>query len=132
MKILAVNGRTYEIERLREALRDARTSRKALELLVENGEFTRTYQINYHDGERYPHLERDSSHCIDMSASRWRITWLAASGRPNCWRTLVYSSVLSSMICMIPTASAPSAAIARSTVDSIAQSASLLSPSSVS
>jgi predicted metalloprotease with PDZ domain len=61
MKILAVNGRTYEIERLREALRDARTSRKALEILVENGEFTRTYQINYHDGERYPHLDRDAS-----------------------------------------------------------------------
>ena len=65
-------------------------------------------------------IERASSHCIAMSARRWRITWLADSGRPNCFRILVYSSVVSSNVCMMPTASAPSAAIARSTTASIA------------
>jgi hypothetical protein len=32
-----------------------------LELLVENVEFYKTVKIDYHDGERYPHLVRDSS-----------------------------------------------------------------------
>ena len=29
-----------------------------LELLVENAEYYRTYKLNYHGGEHYPHLER--------------------------------------------------------------------------
>ena len=31
---------------------------QTLELLVENAEYYRTYKLNYHGGERYPHLER--------------------------------------------------------------------------
>ena len=77
-------------------------------------------------------IERASSHCIAMSARRCRITWLADSGRPNCFRIFVYSSVWSSRVCMMPTASAPSAAIARSTAASIAGKASLPSPSRAS
>jgi predicted metalloprotease with PDZ domain len=62
MKITAVNGRSYSIERLREALRDGRTSRVLpLELLVQSGDSFTTFKIDYHDGERYPHLERDAS-----------------------------------------------------------------------
>jgi hypothetical protein len=29
--------------------------------VVENGSFTETYKVNYHGGERYPHLERDNT-----------------------------------------------------------------------
>ena len=77
-------------------------------------------------------IERASSHCIAMSARRWRMTWLADSGRPNCWRTFVYSSVMSNTICMMPTASEPSAASARSTTASMCGRASLPSPSRAS
>ena len=62
MKIAGVNGRAYSIEGLREAITQAKTSPSSIELLVQNGGALRTYQINYHDGERYPHLERDTSH----------------------------------------------------------------------
>ena len=59
MKILSVNGRSYETDRLRDALREGKTSREPLELMVENGDFSKSYKLNYHDGERYPHLQRD-------------------------------------------------------------------------
>ena len=31
------------------------------ELLVEDNEFYKTYALDYHDGLRYPHLERDAA-----------------------------------------------------------------------
>ena len=32
-----------------------------LELLVENNDHYRSYRVDYHGGERYPHLEREAS-----------------------------------------------------------------------
>jgi hypothetical protein len=32
-----------------------------MQLLVENSEYYRTYAVNYHDGDRYPHLVRETS-----------------------------------------------------------------------
>jgi len=32
---------------------------RAIELLVENDDFYQTAKIDYHEGERYPHLESD-------------------------------------------------------------------------
>lgn len=61
MKLVAVNGRRYSIAGLRAALHTAKTSSEPIELLVENTGVFKTYQLNYHDGERYPHLERDAS-----------------------------------------------------------------------
>jgi predicted metalloprotease with PDZ domain len=61
MKVIGVNGRPYSIEGLREAIRTAKTSAAPIELLLQNGGSLKTYQLNYHDGERFPHLERDSS-----------------------------------------------------------------------
>ena len=29
-----------------------------IELLAENGEFYKTYRLDYHGGDRFPHLER--------------------------------------------------------------------------
>jgi hypothetical protein len=56
-----VNGRAYEIDRLREALREGMSAKDPLELGVENADVLKTYKINYHGGEKFPHLERDSS-----------------------------------------------------------------------
>ncbi len=60
-KLIAVNGRQYTPEVLRDALKAAKNSAEPIELLVKNGEFYKTHRLDYHDGERYPHLERDSS-----------------------------------------------------------------------
>jgi predicted metalloprotease with PDZ domain len=61
MKVIGVNGRKYSVDRLRDALKAAKEPNTSIELLVANGEFFRTYKIDYHGGERYPHLERDAS-----------------------------------------------------------------------
>jgi len=59
MKILTVNGRTWSGDTLHEAITAAKTATTPIELSVENGSFTNVYRLNYHGGERYPHLERD-------------------------------------------------------------------------
>src|SRR5215204_1668837 len=61
MKILSVNSRTWSSDVLHEAIASAKTSTAPIELSVENGSFNETYKVNYHGGERYPHLERDDT-----------------------------------------------------------------------
>jgi predicted metalloprotease with PDZ domain len=61
MKILSINGRAWSTDALHAAIAASKTSMAPLELVVENGSFTETYKVNYHGGERYPHLERDST-----------------------------------------------------------------------
>jgi predicted metalloprotease with PDZ domain len=61
MKIVSVNGRAWSTDLLHDAIASAKTSAAPIELVVENGTFHETYKLNYHDGERYPHLERDRS-----------------------------------------------------------------------
>ena len=34
---------------------------KPLELLIKDGEYYKAYRVDYHGGERYPHLVRDES-----------------------------------------------------------------------
>ncbi|MBZ5509555.1 MAG: M61 family peptidase [Acidobacteriia bacterium] len=61
MTIVAVNGRKYSAEVLHDAVRAAKNNAAPIQLLVENSEYYRTYAVNYHDGDRYPHLVRDTS-----------------------------------------------------------------------
>jgi predicted metalloprotease with PDZ domain len=61
MKVVAVNGRRFSGDVLRDALKAGRSSSDPLELLVENADYFKSYQLDYHDGERYPHLVRDAS-----------------------------------------------------------------------
>ena len=68
MKIVSVNGRAWSIELLHEALASAKTSNTPIVLGVENGSFNETYKLDYHGGERYPHLERDDSKPDFLSA----------------------------------------------------------------
>ncbi len=58
MKLLAVNGRRWNPDDLRAAIRQAKDGVAPIELLIENEDFFRTYSVDYHGGERYPHLER--------------------------------------------------------------------------
>ena len=56
--IVAVNGRAFTIARLRAIVKASASSTTPIELIVKNGDFFATESIDYHGGERYPHLER--------------------------------------------------------------------------
>jgi predicted metalloprotease with PDZ domain len=58
MKIIAVNGRKWSKDIVRAALQASLTTQKPIALLAENGEYYSTYPVDYHKGERYPHLVR--------------------------------------------------------------------------
>jgi predicted metalloprotease with PDZ domain len=60
-QIIAVDGVAYDSDRLRDIVTAAKASNAAIELLVKNGDRYSTARIDYHDGLRYPHLERDTS-----------------------------------------------------------------------
>jgi predicted metalloprotease with PDZ domain len=59
--LVAVNGRKYNPDILRDAIRDAKGNGPNLELLVMNGDYFKVHTLNYHDGEKYAHLVRDES-----------------------------------------------------------------------
>ncbi len=57
-QIIALDGIAYNIDRLKAAIKDAQKTGASIELLVKNGDHYRTVRMDYHDGLRYPHLER--------------------------------------------------------------------------
>jgi predicted metalloprotease with PDZ domain len=59
VKILAVNDQEFSPERLRLALRAAQQSPAPLRFTVDDLGTIATYTVDYHGGERYPHLVRD-------------------------------------------------------------------------
>jgi predicted metalloprotease with PDZ domain len=61
MKVVAVNGSRFSAEVLSDVLRAAKHSSDPIELLVENTDYYRIYKLDYHGGEKYPHLVRDES-----------------------------------------------------------------------
>jgi predicted metalloprotease with PDZ domain len=58
MRLVAVNGRKWTPDILREAIRDAKGKKDSIELLLENEDFFQTVKVDWHEGEKYPHLER--------------------------------------------------------------------------
>jgi predicted metalloprotease with PDZ domain len=61
MKVKAVNGQQFSPQALKDAVDAAKATTAPIQLIVANGAQVETYLINYHDGLRYPHLERDES-----------------------------------------------------------------------
>ncbi len=57
MHLLAVNGRRWTPELLRDAIQRAKNNKESIELLAENNDYFQTYRVEYHGGEKYPHLE---------------------------------------------------------------------------
>ena len=57
MTLVAVNGRKWGAEILRDAIRRAKDSKEPIELLVQNADYFQTCRVDYHGGELYPHLE---------------------------------------------------------------------------
>jgi len=61
MKLVAVNMRQFSANVLRDALLAAEKSKDPIELLIQAGEHFKIYKLDYHDGPRYPRLERVSA-----------------------------------------------------------------------
>ncbi len=60
-KIIAVQGREFSPAVLRHAVEDSVTDKNPIALIVKDGEYYKTVAIDYHGGEQYPHLVRDTS-----------------------------------------------------------------------
>ncbi|HJS99321.1 MAG TPA: hypothetical protein VJ756_09525 [Terriglobales bacterium] len=61
MKVIAVNSRKFTREVWHDALQATKTASGPLQLLVENTDYFTTYSLNYHGGEMYPHLQRETN-----------------------------------------------------------------------
>jgi predicted metalloprotease with PDZ domain len=61
MKLIAVNSRLFSLEVLQDAIKATKKNNQPLEFLMENGGFFTSYPLDYHEGEKYPKLEQDSS-----------------------------------------------------------------------
>ncbi len=57
-KIIAVNGYGFDPDRIKDAVSTAKGKGPPVELIVKSGDRFRTLIIDYHDGLRYPRLER--------------------------------------------------------------------------
>jgi predicted metalloprotease with PDZ domain len=60
-QILAINGVAYSADVLKDAIRSARDTQSPIQLIVKMGDRFALASLDYHDGLRYPHLERDPS-----------------------------------------------------------------------
>ncbi len=56
-QIVAVDGFAYDGDRLKDIVKEGKTSRDPIEFIVKNGDRYHTVKIDYHGGLRYPHLE---------------------------------------------------------------------------
>jgi predicted metalloprotease with PDZ domain len=57
-KIIAVNGQIFSDDALKMAIRAAKGTTEPIHLIVQADSYVSTAEIDYHDGERYPALER--------------------------------------------------------------------------
>jgi predicted metalloprotease with PDZ domain len=58
MKVIAVNGRGFTPALLRAAIKEAKGKGPALEFIVENTGYYKVIRVDYHEGEKYPDLQR--------------------------------------------------------------------------
>ena len=58
MQIVAVNGRQYTASLLSDAITAAKDTKDPIELILVNTGYYKVVKIDYHDGMRFPHLER--------------------------------------------------------------------------
>ena len=57
-QIVAVNGRTFDADGLKQAIKEAAGNGPAVELLIHDGDVYRTAKLDWHGGLRYPRLEK--------------------------------------------------------------------------
>ena len=66
MKIVAINGRRASDELLHAAIRQTKAASQPIELILENAGYFQTVKLNYGDGEKYPHLLRESNKTVAL------------------------------------------------------------------
>ena len=59
VQIVAVNGIAFNADRLKDVIKAAKNASAPIELIVKDQDRFRIVRMDYHDGLRYPHLERD-------------------------------------------------------------------------
>ena len=57
-KIVAINGQVFSPESLKSAIEQAKGSSEPIHFLLQTDTFISNVNLDYHDGERYPHLVR--------------------------------------------------------------------------
>jgi predicted metalloprotease with PDZ domain len=60
-KIMAINGRVFSPDVLREAIKASKGNTEPIKVIVQSDTYVSNAEIDYHDGERYPWLVRDES-----------------------------------------------------------------------
>jgi len=76
MKIVAVNGKAYSTEIMREAIKATTDPKqRRIDLLIDNEGHVENHQLTYGEGEKYPVLERDASKPDMLSKIIAPLTW---------------------------------------------------------
>jgi predicted metalloprotease with PDZ domain len=76
MKILAVNGKAYSAEVLRDFVKATTDPKRGrLDLLIDNEGHVANYQLTYGEGEKYSALERDATRPDTLSKIIAPLTW---------------------------------------------------------
>ncbi|HEX5257424.1 MAG TPA: peptidase M61 [Sphingomicrobium sp.] len=57
-EVVAVNGRKFDMDAIKQAIRDAAGNGPTPELLIHDGDVYRTVKLDWHGGLRYPHLQK--------------------------------------------------------------------------
>ena len=60
-KIVGINGQVFSAAGLHDAIKKAKGTSESIHLLLQSDTFLKPVEINYHDGERYPVLQRVDS-----------------------------------------------------------------------
>jgi predicted metalloprotease with PDZ domain len=67
-RLIAINGRAFSVARLRDVVKASAKVAGPTEIIVQSGDFFTTASVDYHGGERYPHLERVTARPDAMEA----------------------------------------------------------------
>jgi predicted metalloprotease with PDZ domain len=67
-QIVAINGRSYSNDDLKGAIAAAKGRKEPIRLLVKKGDLYRTINLDYHDGLRYPALEKVGTGASSLDA----------------------------------------------------------------
>jgi len=57
-QIVAVNGRSFDPDVLKQSIKNASGAAPAVELLIKSGDLYRTVKLDWHEGLKYPRLEK--------------------------------------------------------------------------